>query len=314
MLRFEQERPIRAGPVLAFCGTSADTVPACRQEIVEMLVHQRSVRTELPRFAEHWFAPLLEQFSQRFLEPAGTPDGFPCVFAQNAFRRRNVVFSLVPLRRGHHDFRELADDLSDYLDAGRDWDGSANTSEPLLAVFEPDAGLRTATGYSRLFDAALQYLIDHDPDPWPSHTHTDPASPFWSMCFRSTQVFVNVSHPLHANRRSRNLCDALVLVINPRERFDRVAGDHEKGHAVRAQIRHNVDLYDRQPRSPLLDHYLSGGLEWPQYDLPDDNATPARRCPFRFRAGDAAPAPETHLLPPPGEWAAIPASQLRFAC
>ncbi|MET0335226.1 MAG: YqcI/YcgG family protein, partial [Rhizobacter sp.] len=237
-----------------------------------MLVRQRSLKAQVPSHSAYqWFAPLYAQFEERFVHPAGTPKGFPCVFAQNAVKRRNVVFSLVPLAQGGHDFDELAIDLSDYLDEGRDWDGSPNTSEPLLAVFEPQRTLLDTEGYSRLFNKALQHLIDHDPDPWPAHTHTDPQSPFWSMCFRSTQVFVNVSHPQHTNRRSRNLCDALVLVINPRERFDRVAGNHEKGHAVRAQIRHNVDLYDAVSRSPLLDHYLSGGLEWPQYDLPDTN-------------------------------------------
>lgn len=276
-----------------------------------MLVHQRSFDPARPQPAHRWFAPLFDQFAERFAQPAGTADGFPCVFAQNAFRRRNVVFSLVGRRGGRHDFAELADDLAEYLDAGQDWDGSPNTSEPLLAVFRPDPIPRTAGGYSRLFDTALQYLIDHDPEPWPSHTHTDPGSPFWSMCFKGTQVFVNVSHPGHENRRSRNLCDALVLVINPRERFDRVAGDHEKGHAVRAQIRHNVDLYDRLPRSPLLDHYLSGGLEWPQYDLPDDNTTPARACPFRFPAGrsDSPPA----AVPWHVHRESAPASAWRFA-
>lgn len=284
-----------------------------------MLVRQRSLKAQLPSSsAYHWFAPLFAQFEERFVHPAGTSKGFPCVFAQNAVRRQNVVFSLVPLRGGSHDLDELAIDLADYLEEGQDWDGSANTTEPLLAVFEPHRSLREVDDYSRLFERALQHLIDHDPDPWPEHTHTDPASPFWSMCFKSTQVFVNVSHPLHTHRLSRNLCDALVLVINPRERFDRVAGNHEKGHAVRAQIRNNVNLYDLISHSPLLDHYLSGGLEWPQYDLPDQNEVPPRRCPLHFwkkRAPADAGLRRAAAFPSlPEVPAGIPATRFRFAC
>ncbi|CAN7775319.1 YqcI/YcgG family protein [Variovorax sp. LjRoot84] len=268
-----------------------------------MLVRQRKLDAhEFADGAYAWFLPLFAQLQQRFLQPAGTKDGFPCVFAQNAFRRTNIRFSLVPLRKGVHDLDELRRDLGDYLDDCEAWDGNANSSEPLLAVFEKANGLRGEDDYRRLFDAALQHLIDNDPLPWPEHTHTDPASPYWSMCFREVQIFINVSHPAHVQRRSRNLCDTLVLVINPRERFDAVAGNHSKGHAIRQQIRSNVDLYDRISRSPRLDHYLSGGLEWPQYMLPDDNVTPPRKCPLHFWKKRAANEP-----------AALPAFRYRFA-
>lgn len=251
-----------------------------------MLIHQRDLDTDTegtlpPR--QTWFLPLYRQIQARFAHPAGTLDGFPCVFAQNAFKRKNVRFSLVPVEHGKYRLSELQRDLVVFLDEGKAWDGSPNTSEPLLVVFEKTAKMPTEREYQNQFDEIVQYLVDHDPDPWPDHTHTDPASPYWSMCYHGIQIFVNVSHPRHTRRRSRNLCDTLVLVINPRERFDRVAGPHEKGDAIREQIRRNVDAYDQISRSPLLDHYLSGGLEWPQYMLPDDNTTPPRRCPLRFK-------------------------------
>ena len=110
------------------------------------------------------------------------------------------------------------------------------------------------------------------------------------MCYMGTQIFVNVSHPNHINRRSRNLCNALVLVINPRERFDMVAGNNEKGLLIREKIRSNIDMYDEISRTPLLGHYQSGELEWPQYMLPDDNESAPLQCPIKFRAKDLAPA------------------------
>ena len=64
-----------------------------------MLVRQRSLKVDVPSHSPYrWFAPLHAQFEERFAFPAGTPKGFPCVFAQNAVKRRNVVFSLVPLK------------------------------------------------------------------------------------------------------------------------------------------------------------------------------------------------------------------------
>ncbi len=265
-----------------------------------MLVRQRKLDVhEVSGGTYAWFLPLFAQFQKRFAHVAGTKEGFPCVFAQNAFRRSNIRFSLVSLKNGIHDLDELRRDLGDYLDDCEEWDGNANSSEPLLVVFEKSYGLRDDDDYRRLFDATLQHLIDNDPLPWPEHTHTDPASPYWSMCYRSVQIFINVSHPAHVNRRSRNLCDTLVLVINPRERFDLVAGNNSKGNAIRQQIRANVDVYDTIQRSPLLDHYHSGGLEWPQYMLPDDNSTPARKCPLHFwkrrPANDSAAVLELHF-------------------
>lgn len=253
-----------------------------------MLLRQREIYSEPRNFGDaEWFIHLYAQIATRFVQPAGTSDGFPCVFAQNAFKRKNIRFALVPAIKssdGGHDLAVLARDLGDYLDECANWDGDINSTEPLLVVFEKIDTLRGPLDYEKLFDASLQYLIDNDQVPWPEHTHTDPASPYWSMCFQGTQIFVNVSHPAHYDRRSRNLCDSLVLVVNPRERFDRVAGNSPKGERIRQQIRSNVTIYDRIPHSPLLDHYLSGGLEWPQYMLPDNNDTPARRCPLNFKS------------------------------
>lgn len=83
-------------------------------------------------------------------------------------------------------------------------------------------------------------------------------------------------------RLSRSLCDTLVLVINPRERFDVFAGDDEAGYAIRERIRKNIDHYNLISRSPLLGHYQLGELEWVQYMLPVTNDEEPMQCPLSF--------------------------------
>lgn len=230
-----------------------------------------------------WVTHSVTQIASRFEQQTG-PE-FPCVFAQNAYQRGNILFLPVPYQSdvGTYQFSALAEGLKTYLKSEADWDGSVNTTRPLLVLFEPVPHLSATKDYEKTFIDALQYLIDHDSVPWVNGTPKQPEQEYWSMCFEGQQLFINVSHPNNVNRRSRNLCDAMVLVINPRERFDIVAGVHKKGYSVREKIRQNIDRYDLISHSPLLGHYQAGGLEWPQYMLPDHNDAPPMKCPLKFR-------------------------------
>lgn len=163
-----------------------------------------------------------------------------------------------------------------------DWDGKFNTAYPLLVVFEPNPHDRTTKNYQKIFIDTLQYLIDNDTKEWLGEIPLDPNQEFWTMCFHGVQLFINASHPNHHLRASRNLCDTLVLVINPRERFDIFAGDNDAGYAIREQIRKNIDNYDLMPRSPCLGHYLLGEQEWVQYMLSITNDDKPLECPLSF--------------------------------
>ncbi len=250
-----------------------------------MLIAQRDI-DEKNGFPDSfiWANPLLKQIATHFEQPAGKPDGFPCVFAQKTFSLKNIQFLLISYANesGKYDYRALKTGLKRYLEASEYWDGNISTVEPLLVLFEPTARVTETRDYERVFIESLQYLIDHDDADWKEKTPRDPGREFWSMCFAGVQIFVNVSHPNHIKRRSRNVCDALVFVINPRERFDAVAGNDKKGYQIRHKIRSNIDAYDDIPRSPLLGHYLDGELEWPQYMLPEDNGSAALTCPIHF--------------------------------
>lgn len=238
-----------------------------------------------------WISKILVQFKSRFENIHDEAKKFPCVFAQNAYRRYNIKFLFIPFdqnrQRYHYDLMLNGIDL--YLQEAVKWDGDVNTADPLLAIFEPAETLQSTGDYQSIFSESLQYLIDHDTHDWVGGIPQDPSRDFWTMCFKGTQIFINVSHPNNKNRLSRNLCDALVLVINPRERFDVVAGSSKKGHLIREQIRRNIDGYDLIPHSPYLGHYQDGELEWPQYMLPDDNESKPMTCPLKFHSFKGQP-------------------------
>lgn len=245
------------------------------------ILYSKSQRSTDHMKSASWVASMMKQIASRF-ETQGEPE-FPCVFAQNAYARGNILCLPVPYGDKGYDYSALFEGLKCFLDDATEWDGSVNTARPLLVLFEPVQAVSSRQGFEQTFVDAMQYLIDHDPKPWVENTPTSPDCEFWSMCFYGQQIFVNVSHPQNVQRRSRNLCDCMVLVVNPRERFDVVAGAHRKGFAIREKIRENIDLYDAIPRSPLLGHYQAGELEWPQYMLPDDNESPPMQCPLKFR-------------------------------
>lgn len=240
-----------------------------------MALMDQSEVSNLP--ADDWRRVALSDLADRLTPPSD----FPCTFSQNAFRRELLQFSFVD-QAGDTGFSAAMGDLHDYVDASRGWDGKVNNARPLLMVFSDDAAeCQTLTQYHDLGWQALQYWHDNDPSPWPSDVSVEPESPFWSFCFAGMQLFVNMSAPLHERRKSRNLGRYFTLVINPRERFDIVAGATPEGQRVRSIIRGRSEAYDGLLHSPLLGSYQKGELEWVQYALAEDNQQAFPSCPFR---------------------------------
>ncbi len=213
----------------------------------------------------------------------GSEKPFPCVFSRNACARELLCFLPIELNpSGNHNFSKLKKGIELYLKRCSKWAGDVNSAEPLLVIFESNNNKQyDKSAYEDIAFGAMQYLIDSDTQRWPDDLPTDPSDPFWSFCFQQTPLFINVSHPAHRLRKSRNLCDTLVLVINPRKRFDIVASAFEKkGINIRNKIRSNIDEYDKIQHSHLLGHYQIGESEWNQYSLPITNNEPPNKCPL----------------------------------
>lgn len=226
--------------------------------------------------------------AQDLLGILAQPTSFPCFFSQNACKRQLIQFSFVDENTPAAHGQALQDILS-YVAKARAWDGDVATAEPLVMQFNPATHARdTVDGYHDLGWSILQFWHENDPAEWPQDVGHDPNHPFWSMCLGGMQLFVNMSCPAHRIRKSRNLGQALTFVINPRERFDIVAGDNPRGHRIREQIRNGIVAYDGIHHCPTLGSFQAGEIEWWQYGLPEENALPDSGCPFRMR--DQRPA------------------------
>jgi len=226
-----------------------------------------------------WHRVVVDDLAQRLTPPSA----FPCTFSQNAFRRGLVDFIFVE-NREPTGLAALRTDLSEYLAQAAAWDGQVNTARPLVIAFSQGAASAgDLDGFHRIGWEVLQDWHDNDPSPWPDGVGQDPHAPYWSMCFAGTQIFVNFSAPAHKQRKSRNLGRHFLFIVNPRERFDRVAGDTPEGERVRRVIRDRAEAYDGIPHAPELGSFQKGEIEWWQYGVTDDNRDRNDRCPLKMR-------------------------------
>ncbi|NPU15741.1 hypothetical protein HL667_32120 [Bradyrhizobium sp. 83012] len=247
-----------------------------------MLIDQDEVANLTDKFL--WGQAVTSYILSKFEGEAGTRTRFPCVFAQRVVKQGNLRFLLVPyaLEDRKYELDYLARGLRTYIEQINVDALRICSHRPLLVLFEPVSALSTREQFNHVFIEAMQYLLDQDQRPWPAHVSQDPAHRTWTMCYHDCELFVNVSHPAHVLRKSRNMGAGLAFVINPRKIFDIAAPANRWGEAVTAKIRRNVDKYDDIPHSPLLGSYLHGKAQWPQYMIPDNNEEAPLPCHLRF--------------------------------
>lgn len=237
-------------------------------------------QNDIPASAPRWHHEVAQDLRSRLLPPSE----FPCTFSQNAWRRGLVWYAFVDALTDTGRAAARAD-LRAYVADARVWDGQVNTARPLIMAFAPSAArAETIEDYHAIGWRVLQDWLDHDPAPWPQDVARAPGAAYWSMCFDGMQLFVNMSCPAHVERQSRNLGRHFVLVVNPRERFDMVAGDTPEGRRVRTVIRDRCAAYDGMPHAPELGSYQKGEIEWVQYALGDSNDRDPGACPLKMRA------------------------------
>ena len=252
--------------------------------------HQFLVKQEyVTKGVAEWHQKVLSDVSERLKAESD----FPCLFSKNAFSKGLLRFIFVE-GTSTADIRDLAEGLADYVELSREWNGSLNTAYPLIVAFSLRA-IRSASieDYDAFGWEILRKLHEIDPRPWPAAMGRDPNAASWSMCFNGMPLFCNMCHPAHRLRRSRNLGERFLMVINPRERFDVVAGDTPGGRKVRTTIRARIERYDGIPHCPQLASYGSGALEWWQYSVADENVERTDKCPFTFAAPDISESPST---------------------
>ena len=202
--------------------------------------------------------------------------GFPCTFARGTIKRKSLYFAFADNPDCPRGRAEIRASLVAYLERWKTLPKAEEHLHVFLVFFAPEAGAPDLARHHAAFWNIMKDWQREDPSPWPADTPTDPDAPYWSMCYAGVQLFVNVSSPAHRNRLSRNLGRSLILVTQPRQSFDIVAGADKSGNRLRAEIRRRVDQFDRIPAASCLGTYSKGELEWPQYAIQDKVEDDAR--------------------------------------
>ena len=246
-----------------------------RRQISSGLVPQAHIKDE----GRAWHRAVFDDLKFRICDDLD----FPCVFARNAFKKQLLRFIFVE-NITDSGIKHLANGLSQYVELSREWSGDLDTAYPLIVAFSLDAiKAHSVDRYHTFGWNVLQKLHAVDLAPWPPEIAKDPSSSSWSMCFNGMPLFCNMSHPKHIVRRSRNLGGHFMLVINPRERFDQVAGDTPSGRKVRSTIRKRIAKFDGAAHSVQLASYGADGIEWWQYGIIEENIERTDQCPFKYR-------------------------------
>ncbi|ABE58444.1 YqcI/YcgG family protein [Chromohalobacter israelensis] len=223
-----------------------------------------------------------KQAYRQIAKKLGPKSNFPCIFSKNAYKKGLLQFVFME-SISHDQMEELKVCLTEFIEANKEWDHRISTAKPLLIVFSTQAiKSERLEDYHSFGWNVLRSIHALDPSPWPHGVDKDPSSPNWSMCFNGMQLFINMSCPAHKVRRSRNLGDHFIMVVNPRERFDVVAGDNAKGHRVRDEIRGRIEIYDNCKPCKQLGYFGSDTMEWQQYGIIEENKTRTSKCPYKI--------------------------------
>jgi hypothetical protein len=204
--------------------------------------------------------------------------GFPCIYGVRTYHEGGLRFAFIPDDTNDDGIEELGQTVWEYATTCREI-GQFTT---LVAFFPPSTGeLATLEGYRKRYWRIVQWLLDHDPGPWPEHIPDDPLDPDWEFCFGGLPMFVPAILPIYVKRRSRsNPCFA--VLFQPRFVFDELIAQPQKLAAARHVIRTRALAFDDVPVHPTIGVYGEpDNLEWKQYVLPDSSEPVLGECPLK---------------------------------
>lgn len=199
---------------------------------------------------------------------------FPCYFGMGAEHKGELRYSYLP----REDWSHFPAAVEDFLELFK----SPKLIRHGLFVFvEPEKEEKSLEYYRQYFWNILQYLHDHDPQPWPAGVPQDPEHYLWDFSFAGEPFFVFGNCPAYKQRRTRNLGRSLVLGFQPRMIFEGLEGTQKGGIMSREKVRERVQKWDQLPKHPDISHYGDPSHnEWKQYFIGDDIEPIKGKCPF----------------------------------
>jgi FPC/CPF motif-containing protein YcgG len=226
------------------------------------------------RTSPGWVRQAYETYHEIITDP-----GFPCSFGTTAESQGHMRYTWV---EDPQDPSVLAPTLVDFIALSR----RHPRRRHILVAFFPQDGPQDFAADERRFWETLQWLHEHDPEPWPSGIPSDLDDPRWEFCFAGDPMFVFPCIPAYRQRRSRRMGDHFLMCFQPRRVFFGTNRDDPGGERIRRRIYDRVRRWDGVPPHPQLVELAYGDTEmreWKQYVLPDANVPLPRRCPLDMR-------------------------------
>ena len=209
----------------------------------------------------------LVQFMRTFLDAAGL---------SVAFRRGHLRYAFVD-STGDEAFSTVREALLEFMAVYR----RIGRYTSLVTFFRPDREAIALCEHRRRFWNLLQFLHEHDPQPWPERVPATPDDPHWQFCFAGEDIFVVCNTPAHRRRRSRSSA-CMTVFFQPMWTFAPLLEDPVQMLAACRPIRSRLETFDGMGRHPALGMLGEpDNREWRHYFMPDDNTDPYGECPFR---------------------------------
>lgn len=241
------------------------------------MIHDRFIAEQVPTWGWEAVQVLRSRVSEEL---------FPCLFAKKSVADDKQFLHFMPSADEESSLSGMRSAFVEYVRLVQKTPVSERLYRPMIVFVKPEPPEITLERYHEQAWGMLQYLHEHDPEPWPTDTPADPSHYLWSFCFCGEQLFVNMSAPAHRRKRSRNLGSSLTLVVNPRRNFDVVAGRSLKGTKVRETIRGRIAIFDGERHSDHLGTYGDpDNFEWKQYGIDEADQVPSK-CPLSIGRGN----------------------------
>lgn len=235
---------------------------------------------QMPFDSNAWQAQSLHSFMKIV-----TDAQFPCFFARKAMENKLLKIMFCRIKSTHEDrYMDFFNGMMTYTQFIKTTKLEERLLTPLIVFFEADSVRKVLRWHSVAWEA-LNWIHEHDPVCWPQEIPLECEDPKWCFCFNDVQLFINMSTEEHKILRSRNLGKGLVLVVNSRESFDRVAHISTKsGQRIREKIRVRNTAFNEGIAPGELGFYgAEDNLEWQQYQLFEEGLEKPLVCPLGER-------------------------------
>lgn len=235
--------------------------------LLNRLIHGNEVGQVSP---PQWMVSAYHEFRRHVTHP-----DYPCFFGTRAELSGHLYYTYCD----QAECPVLPDSLRHFIKLKR----QSEHFDTNMAVFmAPKVRERSHDYYQDRLWRLLNHLHIEDRETWPESTETEPDKANWEFTFGGEQFFVFSTSPSYQMRRSRNLGDCQILMIQPRSSFT-VLSKNANGTAVRERVRERLRQWDNTGVHPDLGVYGdSANREWKQYFLPDDMQPVTGKCPFHF--------------------------------